>query len=97
MLVLFVFRPGLAGCLAILVVSGACASYQLAANSAFVAAVPPERRGQAFGLANGGMQAFQGLWIVLAGALAGRPPLSPALVIAFSGGIGAALAAALAC
>lgn len=95
-LVLFVFRPGLAGCLAILVVSGACASYQLAANSAFVAAVPPERRGQAFGLANGGMQAFQGLWIVLAGALAGRPPLSPALVIAFSGGIGAALAAALA-
>ena len=75
-LVLFVFRPGLAGCLAILVVSGACASYQLAANSAFVAAVPPERRGQAFGLANGGMQAFQGLWIVLAGALAGRPPLA---------------------
>jgi MFS family permease len=95
-LVLFVFHPGIAGTLAILAVSGACASYQLAANSAFVAAVPPERRGQAFGLANGGMQAFQGLWIVLAGALAGHPPFSPALVIAFSGGIGAALAAALA-
>ena len=95
-LVLFVFHPGIAGTLAILAVSGACASYQLAANSAFVAAVPPERRGQAFGLANGGMQAFQGLWIVLAGALAGHPPFSPALVIAFSGGIGTALAAALA-
>ena len=95
-LVLFVFHPGIAGTLAILAVSGACASYQLAANSAFVAAVPPERRGQAFGLANGGMQAFQGLWIVLAGALAGHPPFSPALVIAVSGGIGAALAAALA-
>ena len=95
-LVLFAFHPGIAGCLVILAVSGACAAYQLAANSAFVAAVPPERRGQAFGLANGGMQAFQGLWIVLAGALAGHPPFSPALVIAVSGGIGTALAAALA-
>jgi MFS family permease len=95
-LVLFAFHPGLGGCLAILAVSGACASYQLAANSAFVAAVPAERRGQAFGLANGGMQAFQGLWIVLAGAVAVHPPFSPALVIALSGGIGTALAAALA-
>jgi MFS family permease len=95
-LVLFAFHPGIAGCLVILAVSGACAAYQLAANSAFVAAVPPERRGQAFGLANGGMQAFQGLWIVLAGALAGHPPFSPALVIAVSGGIGTVLAAALA-
>jgi MFS family permease len=95
-LVAFAVQPGLAGTMAILAVSGACASYQLAANSAFVAAVPPERRGQAFGLANGGMQVFQGLWIVLAGAVAGHPPLSPALVIALSGGIGAVLAAALA-
>jgi MFS family permease len=95
-LVAFAVGPGLAGAMIILAVSGACASYQLAANSAFVAAVPPERRGQAFGLANGGMQVFQGLWIVLAGTLAGHPPLSPALVIAFSGGIGAVLAAALA-
>jgi hypothetical protein len=94
-LVLFAVRPGMAGCLIILAASGACASYQLAANSAFVAAVAPERRGQAFGLANGGMQAFQGLWIVLAGALAERT-LTPATVIAISGGIGAAAAAALA-
>ena len=93
-LALFAFRPGIVGCLVILAVSGACASYQLAANSAFVAAVPPERRGQAFGLANGGMQAFQGLWIVLAGALA--PLLSTPVVIALSGAIGAITAAALA-
>jgi hypothetical protein len=79
----------------IIAISGACASYQLAANSAFVAAVPPQRRGQAFGLANGGMQVFQGLWIVLAGALA-TAALAPGMVIAISGGIGAALAAALA-
>ena len=88
-------RLDLAASLAVLVVSGAGASYQLAANAAFVAAVPPERRGQAFGLANGGMQVFQGLWIVLAGAIAAHA-LAPGTVIAVSGGIGAALAAALA-
>jgi hypothetical protein len=94
-LLLLAFRLGLIASLVTLAVSGACASYQLAANAAFVAAVPPERRGQAFGLANGGMQVFQGLWIVLAGALAARA-LSPGVVVAISGGIGAALAAVLA-
>jgi len=94
-LVLLGLRPGFAAALVIIAASGACASYQLAANSAFVAAIPPERRGQAFGLANGGMQVFQGLWIVLAGGLA-SVTRSPGLVIAMSGGIGAVLAAALA-
>ena len=94
-LLLLALRLDLAALLAVLVVSGAGAAYQLAANAAFVAAVPPERRGQAFGLANGGMQVFQGLWIVLAGAIAAHA-LSPGTVIAVSGGIGAALAAALA-
>jgi hypothetical protein len=41
------------------------------------------------------MQVLQGLWIVAAGALAARV-LPPGLVIALSGGIGAALAAGLA-
>jgi MFS family permease len=94
-LVLLGLGPGFAAALVIIAASGACASYQLAANSAFVAAIPPERRGQAFGLANGGMQVFQGLWIVLAGGLA-SVTRSPGLVIAMSGGIGAVLAAALA-
>ena len=95
LLLLCSFRPGLAAALVIIAASGACASYQLAANAAFVAAVPPDRRGQAFGLANGGMQVSQGLWIVAAGAVATRT-FAPALVIAVSGGIGAAVAAALA-
>jgi MFS family permease len=82
--------------LLIIAVSGACASYQLAANAAFVTAVPPERRGQAFGLANGGMQVSQGLWIVLAGAAASSQAITPAAAIAISGGLGALLAAALA-
>jgi hypothetical protein len=94
-LALILLHPGLVVSLIVIAVSGACAAYQLAANSAFVAAVPAERRGQAFGLANGGMQVFQGLWIVLAGAAA-EHALSPALVIAISGAVGAALAAILA-
>jgi MFS family permease len=93
-LVLLAFRPDLVISLAVIAVSGASASYQLAANSAFVAAVPPERRGQAFGLANGGMQVCQGLWIVLAGALA-EHTFSPGSVIAVSGVVGGGLAALL--
>ena len=95
-LLLCALQPGLVPALLIISVSGACASYQLAANAAFVAAVPPERRGQAFGLANGGMQVSQGLWIVLAGAAATAQAISPATAIAISGGVGALMAAALA-
>ena len=93
-LLLLAARLGLGASLAVIAVSGAGASYQLAANAAFVAAVPAERRGQAFGLANGGMQVFQGLWIVLAGAIAAHA-LAPGTVVAISGGIGAALAVIL--
>ena len=94
-LLLCLLRPGLPAALAVIAVSGSCASYQLAANAAFVAAVPAGRRGQAFGLANGGMQVTQGAWIVAAGAVAAHA-LSPGAVIAVSGGIGLAAAAALA-
>jgi MFS family permease len=87
-------RPSFPAAIAIFAVAGACAGYQLAANAAFVAAGPAERRGQAFGLANGGMQVFQGLWFIVAGAVAGA--LGPATMIAISGGIGAAIAALLA-
>jgi hypothetical protein len=41
------------------------------------------------------MQVFQGLWIVLAGALAARI-IAPGTAIAISGGVGAALAVVLA-
>jgi MFS family permease len=94
LLVLCLARPGLPGSLVIFTISGACAAYQLAANAAFVATVPAERRGQAFGLANGGMQVSQGLWFVAAGAMA--VALTPAVVIAVSGGIGALAAVLLA-
>jgi MFS family permease len=96
LLVLCVLHTGLLGALLIIIASGVFASYQLAANAAFVAAVPPERRGQAFGLANGGMQVTQGIWIVLAGALASSNVIMPAAAIAISGAVGAVLAVALA-
>lgn len=88
------FGPGLAGSLCIFAVAGACAAYQLPANAYFVGAVPPQRRGQAFGLANGGMQVSQGLWFIAAGAVA--LAVAPAVVIAASGAVGAVIAAGLA-
>jgi MFS family permease len=96
LLLLCFLQPGLVAALLIIAGSGACASYQLAANAAFVAAVPAERRGQAFGLANGGMQVLQGIWIVIAGAAATAQAISPATAIAISGCVGAILAGALA-
>jgi hypothetical protein len=86
----FGLRPGLLGCVLILGASGACASFQLAANAAFVRAVPRHVRSQAFGLAQGGMSLGQGLVILLAGAAAGR--YVPAWVIAVCGSMGAILA-----
>jgi MFS family permease len=94
LLALFFWQPGLAGSLLILVASGLCASYQIAANAAFVSAAPQEQRSQAFGLAQGGISLGQGIVIVLAGAAADHH--SPARVIAVSGTVGAAVALAIA-
>ena len=93
-LILFACRPGLFLSLLILFASGLFASYQLAANAAFVSAAPQERRSQAFGLAQGGMSLGQGIVLVLAGAAADHH--SPALVISVCGAVGAGLAMAIA-
>ena len=93
-LVLFIWRPGLLVSLLILFASGLCASYQLAANAAFVSAAPQERRSQAFGLAQGGMSLGQGIVLILAGAAADHH--SPALVISVCGAVGAVLALVIA-
>ena len=93
-LVLFFWQPGLPGSLLILVASGLFASYQVAANAAFVSAAPQEQRSQAFGLAQGGMSLGQGIVMILAGAAADHH--SPAWVIAVSGTVGAAVALAIA-
>jgi len=93
-LILFAWRPGLLVSLLILFASGLCASYQLAANAAFVSAAPHERRSQAFGLAQGGMSLGQGIVMILAGAAADHH--SPALVISVCGVVGAVLALVIA-
>jgi MFS family permease len=93
-LVLCATHPGLGVALAVIAAAGALSAYQLATNAAFIAAVPDYRRGQAFGLANGGINVGQGLWFVLAGLAAG--PLGPATTIAISGAAGAAAASILA-
>jgi predicted MFS family arabinose efflux permease len=93
-LVLFFIKPDLAVSLLILVASGLCAAYQLAANAAFVSAAPKEQRSQAFGLAQGAMSLGQGVVMILAGAAAEHH--SPARVIAVCGAVGAVVALAVA-
>jgi hypothetical protein len=93
-LVLLAWRPDLVVSLLILGASGLFASYQLAANAAFVTAAPHEQRSQAFGLAQGGMSLGQGTVMILAGAAAEH--FAPARVIAACGAVGALLALAIA-
>ncbi|HEX4060221.1 MAG TPA: MFS transporter [Streptosporangiaceae bacterium] len=86
--------PPLGLALVIIAAAGVLSAYQLATNAAFVAAVPAHRRGQAFGVANGGINVGQGVWFALAGLAA--ETIGPARVIAVSGVAGAAVALALA-
>lgn len=86
--------PPLAASLIIFAASTTCSSYQLAANAAFVIAVPPSWRGHAYGLANSGINVGQSAWFAAAGAAASA--VSPAVVIGASGLIGTVVAATLA-
>ncbi len=93
LLMLCLARPPLAIVLVILAASGACGVYQIAANSAFMTRTPAAQRGQAFGLAMSGIFAGQGIAFVLAGAAA--QVISPPVVVAIAGGLGAAVGIAL--
>jgi predicted MFS family arabinose efflux permease len=93
-LILLAARPGLTGSLLILTASGVLACFQAPASADFVAAAPPQRRGQAFGLAIAGMNLGQGTAMLLAGVAAGY--IAPALVIALAGAAGTAAAIAIA-
>ena len=82
-LVLTGFGPGLVVSLVIFSASAAFGSYQIAANTAFVARVPAAHRAQAFGVAAAGVVVGQGAGFILAGAAADL--VSPATVIAVAG------------
>jgi MFS family permease len=86
-------HPPLWAVLLLWALSGAGSAYQLAANAAFVAAVPPSGRGQAFGLAQSGILAGQGLGILVGGAAA--QVLGPEPVVALAGVAGLSVAAML--
>jgi MFS family permease len=88
LLVFAVATPPVAGAVVLLALSGAGMSFHIAANAAYVAAVPPELRGRAFALAQSGLQVLQGVMIVAGGALALRVPV--ARVIAIAGALGLA-------
>jgi MFS family permease len=81
-------HPGLVLLLGLLVLVGVCASFQLAARTAFAAAVPAEVRGRAYGIAFTGMYTVQGVAILVAGAVA--QILSPDTVVAGAALVGAA-------
>jgi MFS family permease len=76
-------HPPLWGVVGLWALSGVGSAYQVAANAAFVAAVPASGRGQAFGLAQSGILAGQGLGILIGGALA--QVLGPEPVVALAG------------
>jgi MFS family permease len=92
-LIPFATHPSLAVMLLLLTASGVFACYQIAANASFVQATPADQRGQAFGIAQGGISLGQGIAFVIAGAAAEHA--SPSSVIAAAGGIGALCALAL--
>ncbi|WP_342776147.1 MFS transporter [Nonomuraea terrae] len=86
-LIVTALRPPLAVVLAAWVLSGVGGAYQLAANAAFVQAVPAERRGQAFGLVQSGLMAVQGIGILIGGFAAERLGPEPVVALAGIGGV----------
>jgi MFS family permease len=86
-------HPPLWWVVALWALSGVGSAYQLVANTAFVAAVPASGRGQAFGLAQSGILAGQGVGILVGGAAA--QVLGPETVVALAGAAGLSAAAML--
>ena len=68
--------------LALWVLAGAGGAYQLAAAAAFVRALPASGRARAFGIAQSGLLAAQGLGILAGGALAQRVGAQAAVALA---------------
>lgn len=93
-LIVSLLHPPLWAVLVLWAVAGAGGSYHLAAAAAFVQALPAKHRARAFGIAQSGLLAVQGLAILAAGAVAQR--IGPQPVVAIAGLAGMTAAAALA-
>ncbi|TWP49633.1 MFS transporter [Lentzea tibetensis] len=85
-LTLCALNPGLAVTLLLFTLTGAASSYHLVTATTFVATVPDDQRGQAFGLAVTALRVSQGLGIALAGVAADRVPVHT--VVAAAGALG---------
>lgn len=92
-LALFLAGPGLGWSLAILVLSGSLAGYQVAANTSFVQALSRDQQAQAFGIATAGIWTIQGIAFIAAGSAADH--FAAGTVIAAFGITGAILALGL--
>lgn len=91
----FVLRPSLPGALLLLLLSGALWSYQVPLQGAFVAEIPADLRGRAFGVAASGIQVAQGIGVLIGGALAEVVGVREAITVAGIGGGFVMLALAL--
>lgn len=87
-------QPGLALTLLLWALCGVGTAYNVAANSAYVAALPNARRSQGIAVAAAGMVTGQGVAILLGGVVASA--LSPWLVVGAAGGIATAITLAMA-
>jgi MFS family permease len=93
-LILSALHPPLWAVLTLWTLSGIGGAFQLAAAAAFVQSVPDSGRARAFGLAQSGLLAAQGLGILVGGAAA--QAVGPQLVVAMSGLLGLMSASVLA-
>ena len=88
------FDPPLWAVLMLWALAGAGGAYQLAAAAAFVQTVSPEGRARAFGLAQSGLLAVQGLGILAGGAVANL--IGAPVAVGLAGLLGLCAAAVLA-
>lgn len=75
-------RPGLALTMVLWAVSGVCLAYQVQVVTEFVAAVPPEIRGQGIAIASSGLLGAQGLGLLLGGLIAQLSSASTGVAVA---------------
>jgi predicted MFS family arabinose efflux permease len=78
---------------ALVVLGGMLSSFTIPLNAMFMQTLPVDLRGRAFGFAQGGLMASQGVGVLIAGALAGV--LRPGTVIGILGIAGAVLTLAI--
>ena len=84
------WHPALVVSVLLLVVTGLCSAFQVQASTTFMLIVPDHHRGQAFGLAQSGLVAVQGLGIAAFGFIGDHVGAPHA--IALAGLVGAVLA-----